>query len=166
MSSTLLVFIPNCRAPHITRFIAILRFSNLQADVILSCFDELDVSRFEQDISVYCTVASHVSLRTTEHDSIMFRTNYLRISASYLSSLILFAITRMCLKKNQNAPRPSEHPRVRGKKCQNVLLFFVVFRCFPLSSCRFRSVFVFLLSFELCRYVPLIFSCPADHVCI
>ena len=26
-----------------------------------------------------------------------------------------------CLKKNQNAPRPSEHPPVRGKKCQNVL---------------------------------------------
>ena len=25
-----------------------------------------------------------------------------------------------CLKKNQNAPRPSEHPPVRGKKCQNV----------------------------------------------
>ena len=26
----------------------------------------------------------------------------------------------ICLKKNQNAPRPSEHPPVRGKKCQNV----------------------------------------------
>ena len=25
-----------------------------------------------------------------------------------------------CLKKNQNAPRLSEHPPVRGKKCQNV----------------------------------------------
>ena len=25
-----------------------------------------------------------------------------------------------CLKKNQNAPRPSEHPPVRGEKCQNV----------------------------------------------
>ena len=24
------------------------------------------------------------------------------------------------LKKNQNVPRPSEHPPVRGKKCQNV----------------------------------------------
>ena len=24
------------------------------------------------------------------------------------------------LKKNQNAPRPSEHPPVRGEKCQNV----------------------------------------------
>ena len=24
------------------------------------------------------------------------------------------------LKKNQNAPRPSEHPPVRGKKCQSV----------------------------------------------
>ena len=24
------------------------------------------------------------------------------------------------LKKNQNAPRPSEHPSVMGKKCQNV----------------------------------------------
>ena len=25
-----------------------------------------------------------------------------------------------CLKKSQNAPRPSEHPPVRGEKCQNV----------------------------------------------
>ena len=25
-----------------------------------------------------------------------------------------------CLKKNQNVPRPSEYPPVRGKKCQNV----------------------------------------------
>ena len=25
-----------------------------------------------------------------------------------------------CLKKNQNTPRPSEHPPVMGKKCQNV----------------------------------------------
>ena len=25
-----------------------------------------------------------------------------------------------CLKKNLNAPRLSEHPPVRGKKCQNV----------------------------------------------
>ena len=25
-----------------------------------------------------------------------------------------------CLKKNLNAPRPSEHPPVWGKKCQNV----------------------------------------------
>ena len=24
------------------------------------------------------------------------------------------------LKKNLNAPRPSEHPPVRGEKCQNV----------------------------------------------
>ena len=28
--------------------------------------------------------------------------------------------TIMCLKKNQNAPRPSEHPLVMGEKCQNV----------------------------------------------
>ena len=26
----------------------------------------------------------------------------------------------VCLKKNQNAPRPSEHPPVKGEKCQNV----------------------------------------------
>ena len=25
-----------------------------------------------------------------------------------------------CSKKNQNAPRPSEHPPVSGEKCQNV----------------------------------------------
>ena len=27
---------------------------------------------------------------------------------------------RPVIKKNQNAPRPSEHPPVMGKKCQNV----------------------------------------------
>ena len=26
----------------------------------------------------------------------------------------------VCSKKKQNAPRPSEHPPVKGKKCQNV----------------------------------------------
>ena len=29
-------------------------------------------------------------------------------------------LQQRCIKKNQNAPRPSEHPPVRGKKCQNV----------------------------------------------
>ena len=31
-----------------------------------------------------------------------------------------FGVVHCCLKKNLNAPRPSEHPPVRGKKCQNV----------------------------------------------
>ena len=31
-----------------------------------------------------------------------------------------FFLSCLFLKKNQNAPRPSEHPPVRGKKCQNV----------------------------------------------
>ena len=40
-------------------------------------------------------------------------------------ALFLFAFGlkicfRLSLKKNQNAPRPSEHPPVRGEKCQNV----------------------------------------------
>ena len=34
---------------------------------------------------------------------------------------------RGCLKKHLNAPRPSEHPPVWGKKCQNVLLLFLTF---------------------------------------
>ena len=32
----------------------------------------------------------------------------------------IFCGTSGCLKKNQNAPRPSEHPPVMGEKCQNV----------------------------------------------
>ena len=33
----------------------------------------------------------------------------------------VFVIKRFaCLKKDQNAPRPSEHPPVRGEKSQNV----------------------------------------------
>ena len=35
-----------------------------------------------------------------------------------LSTLILSSCS--ILKKNQNAPRPSEHPPVMGEKCQNV----------------------------------------------
>ena len=31
-----------------------------------------------------------------------------------------FIFSGISLKKNQNAPRPSEHPPVRGEKCQNV----------------------------------------------
>ena len=30
------------------------------------------------------------------------------------------------LKKNLNAPRPSEHPPVRGKKCQNVFIIVLL----------------------------------------
>ena len=30
-------------------------------------------------------------------------------------------VSLCCLKKNQNAPRPSEHPPVRGEKCQKRL---------------------------------------------
>ena len=33
---------------------------------------------------------------------------------------IFLSIVHVCLKKNQNAPRPSEHPPVMGGKCQNV----------------------------------------------
>ena len=31
-----------------------------------------------------------------------------------------FGVVHCCLKKNLNAHRPSEHPPVRGGKCQNV----------------------------------------------
>ena len=31
----------------------------------------------------------------------------------------LFAAAAVCIKKNQNTPRPSEHPPVMGGKCQN-----------------------------------------------
>ena len=31
-----------------------------------------------------------------------------------------------CLKKNQNAPRPSEHPPVREEKCQNVVVYLTL----------------------------------------
>ena len=31
-----------------------------------------------------------------------------------------FLTWNVFLKKNQNAPRPSEHPPVMGEKCQNV----------------------------------------------
>ena len=44
-----------------------------------------------------------------------------RILCTY--ELIVLHMLGMFLKKNLNAPRPSEHPPVWGKKCQNVLCF-------------------------------------------
>ena len=45
-------------------------------------------------------------------------------TAHQTPSEVSFVTTRksfvVFLKKNQNAPRPSEHAPVRGKKCQNV----------------------------------------------
>ena len=42
----------------------------------------------------------------------------------YHAQVVALYLQPMCvcvfLKKNLNAPRPSEHPPVRGKKCQNV----------------------------------------------
>ena len=37
-----------------------------------------------------------------------------------LCVIVPFFLSFMFKKKNQNAPKPSEHPPVRGKKCQNV----------------------------------------------
>ena len=44
-----------------------------------------------------------------------------RIFSNNQFSNRIFPSTRS-LKKNQNAPRPSEHPPVKGEKCQNVIL--------------------------------------------
>ena len=38
----------------------------------------------------------------------------------FLSDVPAWRLIICILKKNLNAPRPSEHPPVRGKKCQNV----------------------------------------------
>ena len=38
----------------------------------------------------------------------------------YVCIFIKLHITVLYLKKNQTTPRPSEHPPVMGKKCQNV----------------------------------------------
>ena len=53
---------------------------------------------------------------------------YGKRAAEYRGDLLRLARSaRGCLKKNLNAPRPSEHPPVWGKKCQNVLLLFLTF---------------------------------------
>ena len=48
------------------------------------------------------------------------RVHFLGYGAIGEGSHDLIAIYYLYLKKNLNAPRPSEHPPVRGKKCQNV----------------------------------------------
>ena len=56
-------------------------------------------------------------------------TSFLYSGLLILSELVIFRnllpgttyVWVFCfLKKNQNAPRPSEHPPVMGEKCQNV----------------------------------------------
>ena len=41
---------------------------------------------------------------------------------------------QVCLKKNMNAPRPSEHPPVRGEKCQNVYVGSIAENTKPLHG--------------------------------
>ena len=46
----------------------------------------------------------------------------------------------LLFKKNMNAPRPSEHPPVRGKKCQNVCSIYLTSPTFTiLLVCVFSS---------------------------
>ena len=43
----------------------------------------------------------------------------------------------LCLKKNQNTPRPSEHPPVRGKRCllfEGVMLWLIFFSAYCLAT--------------------------------
>ena len=49
-----------------------------------------------------------------------------------------------CLKKNQSTPRPSEHPPVMGGEMSK--------RLGGIKGCKYKAS------------VPLIVSCPADHV--
>ena len=93
------------------------------------------------------------------HHPFFYFMGSLRVSASYY----LFWHLLLCLKKNQNAPRASEHPPVREKnvktfrwdhrlQMQNLfmaLLFFVVFRFFLFAV--FALFFLLMLSLELCR---------------
>ena len=44
---------------------------------------------------------------------LLFSIQYMYVDVTAFPQILFF-------KKNQNAPRPSEHPPVRGKKCQNV----------------------------------------------
>ena len=73
----------------------------------------------------------------------------LLVSVSYmyytiLSSLafVFLSFLPCFLKKNQNAPRPSEHPPIRGEKMSK--------RLGGIKGCKFLC-FGFMLSLELCR---------------
>ena len=45
---------------------------------------------------------------------------FLWVGTKSCTKILNLVDAEMFLKKNQNAPRPSEHPPVRRKKCQNV----------------------------------------------
>ena len=62
-----------------------------------------------------------VSGQTTIGTSILYNKNDLMQlkPLRLLAASLALALLRYYLKKNQNAPRPSEHAPVRGKKCQN-----------------------------------------------
>ena len=45
---------------------------------------------------------------------------YLTFS-SYFNTVVVLLVVSLCLKKNQNAPKPSEHPPVRGGEMSKCL---------------------------------------------
>ena len=59
----------------------------------------------------------HISLGRVEARSV---NNNVKNKRRHTVSAPLGGRCLLFLKKNQNAPRPSEHPPVKGKKCQNV----------------------------------------------
>ena len=79
---------------------------------------------FREQVKVYAKYNSFESVLTTEppvdvgseeRDVLLRR---VVPSVTYDRHLRAWAFKKK--KKNQNAPRPSEHPPVRGEKCQNV----------------------------------------------
>ena len=63
-----------------------------------------------------------VSGQTTIDTSILYNKNDLMQlkPLRLLAASLALALLRYYFKKNHNALRPSEHPPVRGEKCQNV----------------------------------------------
>ena len=69
--------------------------------------------------SFLCRCSSDVSLSSTPRIGLITR---ILLSMNDVRSVDVstFSPSGWCLKKNQNAPRPSEQPPVRAKKCKNV----------------------------------------------
>ena len=61
-----------------------------------------------------------INVVSVQHNNGGFLPDIILLTQGYYHRGIHSNVIRRFLKKNQNAPRPSEHPPVRGKKCQNV----------------------------------------------
>ena len=130
----IIILLNQCYYHRETRLNALKRFricslwSHLPVNVLTfspltgGCSKGLDYS-LTSSIHPHVVCRSYYSLvKTFYNTNIQYLISFFGLVFSRFVSLGIIFLSRFLrfLEKNQNAPRPSEQPPVRGKKCQNV----------------------------------------------